>query len=97
MSNVLPTFSFKRRVAVLFSGGDAPGMNPFLRAFVRLGLNRHEAEVWGVRDGYQGLVRAARQLRSGPQRPDRIVHGASRLASVRNAGRGQFGDAGLAA
>ncbi len=68
MSNVSATFSFKRRVAVLFSGGDAPGMNPFLRAFVRLGLNRYEAEVWGVRDGYQGLVRAARRLVSSRSR-----------------------------
>lgn len=48
-------------VVVLFSGGDAPGMNAFLRALVRLGLNRHRVPVIGVRSGYRGLVRAARQ------------------------------------
>lgn len=47
-------------VAVLCSGGDAPGMNAFLRALVRLGLNRHRVPVLGVRDGYRGLVRAAK-------------------------------------
>lgn len=36
-------------------------MNAFLRAMVRLGLNRHQVPVLGVRSGYRGLVRAARQ------------------------------------
>ena len=49
-------------VAVLFSGGDAPGMNAFLRAVVRLGLNREKIAVLGVRDGYRGLVRTARAV-----------------------------------
>src|SRR5690348_16803807 len=61
-SNVLTVL---RPVAVLFSGGDAPGMNPLLRAIVRLGRNRHEADVLGVKDGYAGLVRTARRLESG--------------------------------
>ncbi|MDZ4288624.1 MAG: 6-phosphofructokinase [Prosthecobacter sp.] len=50
-------------VAVLCSGGDAPGMNAFLRGIVRLGLNRHQIPVLGIRDGYRGLVRAARQVK----------------------------------
>lgn len=49
-------------VAVLCSGGDAPGMNAFLRAIVRLGLNRHKVPVLGIRGGYRGLVRAAKQV-----------------------------------
>ncbi len=36
-------------------------MNAFLRAVVRLGLNRHEVPVLGVRSGYRGLVRAAKR------------------------------------
>lgn len=47
---------------ILFSGGDAPGMNALLRAFVRLGHKRYDALVFGVKDGYVGLVRASRQL-----------------------------------
>lgn len=52
----------EQAVAVLFSGGDAPGMNAFLRAVVRLGLNREKIAVLGVRDGYRGLVRTARAI-----------------------------------
>ncbi|WP_146848292.1 6-phosphofructokinase [Brevifollis gellanilyticus] len=56
------SLSSESPVAVLCSGGDAPGMNAFLRAVVRLGLNRHQVPVLGIRDGYRGLVRAARQV-----------------------------------
>ncbi len=44
-----------KRIAVLTSGGDAPGMNAAIRALVRCGL--HEGwEVSGVRHGYAGLI-----------------------------------------
>lgn len=44
-----------RRIAVLTSGGDAPGMNGAIRAIVRVGIKRG-FEVYGIYDGYQGLV-----------------------------------------
>jgi 6-phosphofructokinase 1 len=44
-----------RRIAVLTSGGDAPGMNAAIRAVVRAGLAAG-AEVFGVRQGYAGLI-----------------------------------------
>ena len=43
-------------LAVLTSGGDAPGMNAALRAVVRTAL-AHRYRVSGVRDGYTGLLR----------------------------------------
>lgn len=46
-----------RRLAVLTSGGDAPGMNAAIRAVVRSALERG-FEVVGVRNGYRGLVNA---------------------------------------
>ncbi len=42
-------------------------MNAFLRAVVRLGLNRHHVPVLGIRHGYRGLVRAARQVNGDPE------------------------------
>lgn len=57
----------EQSVAVLFSGGDAPGMNAFLRAIVRLGLNREKIAVLGIRDGYRGLVRTARVVNDDPE------------------------------
>lgn len=43
------------RVAVLTSGGDAPGMNAALRAAARVGAELG-FEMLGVEDGYQGLL-----------------------------------------
>lgn len=44
-----------RRLAVLTSGGDAPGTNACIRAVVRTAL-AHDLEVLGVRGGYAGLM-----------------------------------------
>ena len=44
-----------KKIAVLTSGGDAPGMNTALRAVVRSAL-QYGLEVYGVEDGYKGLV-----------------------------------------
>ncbi|BCR35504.1 6-phosphofructokinase [Mariniplasma anaerobium] len=43
------------KIAVLTSGGDAPGMNAAIRAVVRSGT-MYGHEVYGVKDGYKGLV-----------------------------------------
>lgn len=44
-----------KRIAVLTSGGDAPGMNAALRAVVRCGIY-HDMEVYAVHNGYEGLI-----------------------------------------
>lgn len=43
------------RLAVLTSGGDAPGMNAAIRAIVRTAIS-HGWDVSGVRHGYAGLI-----------------------------------------
>lgn len=43
------------RIAVLTSGGDNPGLNPCIRAVVRIGLHLG-MEVMGVHRGYAGLI-----------------------------------------
>lgn len=43
------------RIAVLTSGGDAPGMNATIRAVVRTVL-AHNDKVFGVYDGFKGLI-----------------------------------------
>jgi len=45
----------KRRMAVLTSGGDAPGMNAAIRAATMLGLSEGW-KVFGVSQGYRGLI-----------------------------------------
>ncbi len=44
-----------KRIAVLTSGGDAPGMNAAIRSVVRTG-NKKGWEVFGIREGYTGLI-----------------------------------------
>ncbi|EHQ28613.1 6-phosphofructokinase [Mucilaginibacter paludis] len=44
-----------RKIAVLTSGGDAPGMNPCIRAVVRTAIYNNK-EAFGVMQGYQGLI-----------------------------------------
>jgi len=44
-----------KRIAVLTSGGDAPGMNAAIRAVVRTGVAKGW-EVYGVHEGYKGLI-----------------------------------------
>lgn len=43
-----------KKIGVLTSGGDAPGMNAAVRAVVRSALIE-ELEVFGIKDGYKGL------------------------------------------
>ncbi len=44
-----------KRIGVLTSGGDAPGMNAAVRAVVRTGIF-HGLEVYGIYRGYEGLI-----------------------------------------
>ena len=44
-----------KRIGVLTTGGDAPGMNPCVRAVVRT-ATFHGVECYGIRRGYNGLI-----------------------------------------
>jgi 6-phosphofructokinase 1 len=44
-----------KRLAVLTSGGDAPGMNAAIRAIVRNAFN-NDLHIYGVQRGYEGLI-----------------------------------------
>ena len=44
-----------RKIAVLTSGGDAPGMNAAIRAVTRYAIYKG-LEVYGIERGYTGLI-----------------------------------------
>ena len=44
-----------RKIGILTSGGDAPGMNAAIRAVVRCGIY-NGLEVYGIKKGYNGLI-----------------------------------------
>jgi 6-phosphofructokinase 1 len=52
----------KKCIAVLTSGGDAPGMNAAVRAVVRTALERG-SRVFAIYEGYQGLVEGDTYIR----------------------------------
>jgi 6-phosphofructokinase 1 len=45
-----------KRVGILTSGGDAPGLNAAIRAVGKTCLSRFGIEVLGIRDGFLGLI-----------------------------------------
>ena len=51
-----------KRLAVLTSGGDAPGMNAAVRAVVRTALERG-VTVYAIYEGYQGMVEGGDRIR----------------------------------
>jgi len=44
------------RVGILTGGGDCPGLNAAIRAVTRRGLEDHHFDVFGVRNGWAGLI-----------------------------------------
>lgn len=71
-----------KRIAVLTSGGDAPGMNAAIRSVTRTALARH-AEVFGIRQGYAGLM-AGDFIPLGARDVGGIIqHGGTMLGSAR--------------
>ena len=71
-----------KRIAVLTSGGDAPGMNAAVRAVTRAALARG-AEVFGVRNGYAGLLADAMEPLRARDVGGIVQHGGTVLGSAR--------------
>lgn len=71
-----------KRIGVLTSGGDAPGMNAAIRAVVRKGIY-HGLEVAGVYSGYQGLIEGKIEKLEAGDVGDIIQRGGTKLYSAR--------------
>lgn len=72
-----------KKIVVLTSGGDAPGMNAALRAVVRT-ASHFEIECYGVREGFNGLIHGNFQ-KLGPRSVKHIINaGGTILKSARS-------------
>jgi len=71
-----------KRIAVLTSGGDAPGMNAAVRAVTRAALARG-AQVFGVRNGYAGLLADTMKPLQARDVGGIVQHGGTVLGSAR--------------
>lgn len=45
-----------KRIGILTGGGDCPGLNAVIRAVVNTAYRQYGIEVYGIRDGYKGLI-----------------------------------------
>ncbi|TFD92497.1 MULTISPECIES: 6-phosphofructokinase [Jeotgalibacillus] len=71
-----------KKIGVLTSGGDAPGMNPAVRAVVRKAIY-HGLEVYGIYQGYQGLISGNIEKLELGSVGDIIHRGGTKLYSAR--------------
>ena len=46
----------KRRIGILTSGGDCPGLNAAIRGVAKAAYEMFDAEIIGISDGYRGLI-----------------------------------------
>ena len=74
----------KGKIAVLTSGGDAPGMNAAIRAVVRTGITKGY-EVYGVRRGYNGILNREIELMTFQDVSEKLQHGGTFLFTARSA------------
>ena len=71
-----------KRICVLTSGGDAPGMNAAIRSIVRSAISRG-IEVMGIYCGYKGLLEDDMKLMTPRDVSNIINHGGTMLYSDR--------------
>lgn len=77
------TDKFMKKIGVLTSGGDSPGMNAAIRAVVRTAIY-HNLEVVGIREGYNGLIEGS-FTKMGPRSVSNIINlGGTILKSARS-------------
>ena len=72
-----------KKIGVLTSGGDAPGMNAAVRAVVRAGCE-NGLEVYGIDHGYEGLMNDKMELMDLRSVSDIINRGGTKLYSARS-------------
>ena len=71
-----------RKIGVLTSGGDAPGMNAAIRSVTRIALN-NGVEVVGVVNGYRGLLEETFEPMTRSSVSDILDRGGTKLGSAR--------------
>lgn len=71
-----------RKIAILTSGGDAPGMNACIRAVVRYAIY-NELTVYGVERGYNGLINNNMRILDRRSVGDMIHRGGTFLKTAR--------------
>jgi 6-phosphofructokinase 1 len=59
-----------KTIAVMTGGGDCPGLNAVIRAVTKAAISKYGIKVWGIEDGYLGLI----EKRLHPLSYDKVSH-----------------------
>lgn len=75
-----------KKIAIMTSGGDAPGMNPAVRAVVRAGIYMG-CDVFAIYEGYDGLVKGGDMFRQMSWKDVRslLAEGGTAIGTARSA------------
>ncbi len=73
----------KKRIGILTSGGDCPGLNAAIRGVARAAYELFDAEIIGIRDGYRGLIQGDYQLMDRKQFSGILTLGGTILGTSR--------------
>ena len=73
----------KRRIGILTSGGDCPGLNAAIRGVARASYEMFDCEIIGIHDGYRGLIEGDTQLMERSQFSGILTLGGTILGTSR--------------
>ncbi len=73
----------KKRIGILTSGGDCPGLNAAIRGVARAAYELFDAEIIGIRDGYRGLIQGDYQIMDRKQFSGILTLGGTILGASR--------------
>ncbi len=81
------------RIGILTGGGDCPGLNAVIRAVTKTAINRHGLEVWGIEDGFLGLIRNRMHRLAGEDVSNILTQGGTILGTSNKANPARFATA----
>ena len=70
-----------RRIGILTGGGDCPGLNAVLRAVTKTAIHDYDLEVFGIEDGYEGLMTKRGRFLSSDDVSGILTHGGTILGT----------------
>lgn len=73
----------KKRIGILTSGGDCPGLNAAIRGVTRAAYEMFDAEIIGIHDGYRGLIEGDYQVMNREQFSGILTLGGTILGTAR--------------
>lgn len=86
----MSTSSKVSRIGILTGGGDCPGLNAVIRAVAKTAMYRYGLEVWGIEDGFLGLIRNRMHRLSSDDVSNILTRGGTILGSSNKANPAHF-------